>query len=152
MSVNAEQQKVPSAITIYTKSNVLISGKYKSSLLENKIMAYSLAHADQFDVGQSERETIKFTFRVNELQKIIGANKGSFYQRLKETAEDMTGRTIGMSVDGQSFDYIAVVTRATYQDNKFTIEYNGAIRDILLDLKRNYSKLNLSIQLSLEQK
>ena len=139
---------IPSENTIYPKSNVLISGKYKSSLLENKILAYSLAHADNFDLGQSERETIKSTIRVSELRKAIGANSGSFYQKLSSTARAMTGRTIGMSsMDGKTFDYISVVTRATCQSGIFCIEYNGAVREILTNLQKNYSRLNLAIQL-----
>ena len=94
---NQKEGFIPSENNIYPKSNLLISGKYKSTLLENQIMAYSFAHADQFDLGQSERETIKSTIKVSELRKLLGANSGSFYQKLSQTAESMTGRSIGMS-------------------------------------------------------
>lgn len=133
---------------IYPKSNTLISGKYKSSLLENKIMAYSLAHAYEFDIGSHERETIKSVMKVADLRKAIGGNSGSFYRQLSDIAELMTGRKIGIrSEDNATFDYIAVVTRASCRNGFFTIEYNGAIRGMLVDLKRNYSRLNLTIQM-----
>ena len=145
---NQKEGFIPSENNIYPKSNLLISGKYKSTLLENQIMAYSFAHADQFDLGQSERETIKSTIKVSELRKLLGANSGSFYQKLSQTAESMTGRSIGMSTpDGTTFDYISVVTRARCKDGIFTIEYNGAMRSLLVNLQRNYSKLNLTIQM-----
>lgn len=145
---NRQDLFIPSGNTVYPKSNVLISGKYKSTLLENQIMAYSLAHAAQFDLGQTDRETIKSSFSVKELKQIVGGNGGSFYTRLNATAQAMTGRSIGMSSeDGKTFDYIAVVTRATCANGVFTIEYNGAVRNLLVDLQRNYSKLNLAIQM-----
>ena len=65
---------IPSEINIYPKSNFLIGSKYKSTLLENKIMAYSLANADKFDSGtsNSERETIQSVIPVSELLSAAG--------------------------------------------------------------------------------
>lgn len=145
---NGDNGFLPSKNIIYPKSNVLISAKYKSTILENKIMAYSLAHASQFDYGKSDRETIRSTMHVSELRKLLGGNRGSFYHKLNQTAQNMTGRSVGMrSPDGKTFDYIAIVTRATCENGYFTIEYNGAIRSILSNLQKDYSKLNLAIQL-----
>ena len=147
----AEGIHIPSELNIYQKSNFLISGKYHSTLLENKILAFSLAHSDSFDFGSSDRETIKSYIKVNEFKKLLGTNSGSFYNRLSDAAKAMTGRSIGTSSpDSKVFDYIAVVTRATCKDGIFTIEYNSAIRPMLVDLKKNYSRLNLTYQMKFE--
>lgn len=141
---------IPSDINIYPKSNFLIGSKYKSTLLENKIMAYSLANADKFDYGKSnsERETIQSVIPVSELRAALNANRGSFYQQLDAVAKSMTGKSIGMSSpDSKHFDYIAVVTRARLENGRFIIEYNGAMRSVIGKLQSNFSKLNLSIQM-----
>ena len=141
---------IPSEINIYPKSNFLIGSKYKSTLLENKIMAYSLANADKFDYGtsNSERETIQSVIPVSELRAALNANRGSFYQQLDAVAKSMTGKSIGMSSpDSKRFDYIAVVTRARLENGKFIIEYNGAMRSVIGKLQSNFSKLNLTIQM-----
>ncbi|MGN1023684.1 MAG: replication initiation protein, partial [Lachnospiraceae bacterium] len=139
---------VPSEINIYNKSNFLIGSKYKSSLLENKIMAISLANSDRFETGASENESVYSRMNVAELRKALGANSGSFYQQLNQVAKEMTGKSIGMSSeDSRTFRYVAVVISAECKDGVFTIEYNHALRNMLLQLKRNYSRLNLSIML-----
>ena len=139
---------VPSEINIYNKSNFLIGSKYKSSLLENKIMAISLANSDRFETGASENESVYSRMNVAELRKALGANSGSFYQQLNQVAKEMTGKSIGMSSeDSRTFRYVAVVISAECKDGVFSIEYNHALRNMLLQLKRNYSRLNLSIML-----
>jgi plasmid replication initiation protein len=60
----------------------------------------------------------------------------------------MTGKSIGMSSeDNHTFRYVAVVISAECRNGVFTIEYNHALRNMLLQLRRNYSRLNLSIML-----
>ncbi|SEA11534.1 Protein involved in initiation of plasmid replication [Lachnospiraceae bacterium NK3A20] len=139
---------IPTEINSFKKSNFLIGSKYKSSLLENKIMAISLANADKFETGQSDNESVYSVMKVSELRKTLGANPGSFYQQLNQVAKEMTGKSIGMSSeDSHTFSYVAVVISATCKDGVFTIEYNHALRDRLLQIKKNYSRLNLSIML-----
>ena len=140
---------LPTTTTAYPKSNILVGAKFRSSLLENKLLSYSLSKQSEFDFGHSERETIKSVMSVSELRKALGGNKGSFYSQLSSAAAAMTGKTIGItSQDSRTFDYIAIITRATCKDGIFTIEYNGAMRDILVKLKKNYSMMNLPVQLS----
>ncbi|SKB92026.1 Initiator Replication protein [Lachnospiraceae bacterium] len=140
---------VPTEISEYSKSNFLIGAKYKSSLLENKILAISLAHSDSFDVDERNTDSpIYSRISVSELRKTLGANKGSFYQQLNQVASQMTGKSIGMSTeDSKAFDYIAVVTRARCENGIFTIEYNHALRKYIYQIKKNYSRLNLNLML-----
>ncbi len=144
-----ETTSVPAEINEYSKSNFLIGAKYKSTLLENKILALSLAMSDQFEIdGKSPNAPIRHSIAVSELRRALHANRGSFYTQLNQAAASMTGKTIGMtSNDSKVFDYIAVVTRAKCIDGVFSIEYNGALRDYLYQIKKNYSRLNLDIML-----
>ncbi len=142
------EQYIPAEIANYKKSNFLISGKYKASLLENKIMAISLARSSQFEFGESEDSPVYSRIKIAELRNLVGGNKGSFYNSLRTTAEAMTGKTIGMSSpDSKTFDFVAVVTRARCSDGIFTIEYNHAIKEYLVEITRNFTRLNLQTML-----
>ncbi len=132
----------------YLKSNFLIGAKYKSTLLENKILALSLSRSEEFEVmGDSSAAPIVHKIPVSELRRILKANPGSFYTQLDQVAASMSGKTIGM-INGNSFDYISVVKKAKCEEGIFSIEYNGELRSILLQLKMNYSRLDLDIMLS----
>ena len=61
----------------------------------------------------------------------------------------MTGRKIFIEdPDRKSFAAINLVGSATYKDNTFTIKFEPDITDILLDVKNNYTTLNLPILMS----
>lgn len=137
---------IPTQLDVFKKSNFLIGSKYRSSLLENKIMAISLANSDKFRI--TPEGNIYSEMLVSDLRRDLGANRGSFYQQLNTTAQMMTGKAFGMSSpDSKEFQYIAVVVSATCRNGVFTIEYNHALRSVLTNLQRNYSKLNLSVLL-----
>ena len=140
---------IPDESAEYPKSNFLIGAKYRSSLLENKILAVSLSQADHFEYDDDDPEKpIRSRMKVSELRKAVKGNRGSFYQQLNDCAAAMTGKTIGMTTqDKKTFDYISVITRATCKDGEFTIEYHYTMRDYLLKL-RNYTRLPLSIMMS----
>ena len=145
-NTNSDEQMLPTQLSVFKKSNFLIGSKYKSSLLENKIMAISLANAENFRI--TPEGNIYSEMLVSELRRDLGANSGSFYQQLNTTAQMMTGKSFGMSSpDSKEFQYIAVVVSATCKDGVFTIEYNHRLKDVLINLQKNYSRLNLGIML-----
>ena len=80
--------------TGYKKSNLLINGKYKSSLLENKVLALAMAKS------YKEENRVIAKISIGELKSILakpnssGRISGSFYTRLKEIAEEMTWRRV----------------------------------------------------------
>ncbi len=133
----------------YVKSNVLISATYRSSLLANKIMAIALANIKDAKVEESGK--VISTLNATDLIKLMGANRGSFYSQLDKAANQMTGKTIGVSdPDLGYFDYIAVITRCTYDDGKLRIEWNDALKSKLLELSSNFTVLNIGTMLSFE--
>lgn len=136
----------------YKKANVLIESKYKSSIMENKILAIGMAKAKKEDGRAVAR------ISSGELISILGLKKnhkisGSFYTRLKETAQEMTSRRIFIDdYENHSFTIINLIGSATYSNNVFTIKFEPDITGYIMDLKSNYTKLSLPILMSFDSK
>lgn len=141
---NAELYDNESLIAV--KSNSLIGAKYKSTLLENKIITYALANVHDI-VDDTAGGGYRFTFSSAELLHILGmsSRSGSFYSRLKEASLAMTGHVIGFEDEkSQTFEYISLIHHAKYENGKFSIWFNKAIsKEYIFDLKANFTKLPL---------
>lgn len=141
--MSQEKNTTITAANVYAKSNYLIGAKYRSTLLENKLLAVSL-----LNVQEDSKGLIFAEMKASELRKLFGTTSGGFYKQLDDTAEMMTGKTIGFSdPEKQVFDYIAVVTRAHYENGKFTVEFNHNLKQYITDIQDNFTKLNLEIML-----
>ncbi len=141
---------VPYERTEYAKSNILIGAKYKSSILENKLMALGLSMITN---GQFYEEEGKLTvvMYASQLRKKLRVNKGSFYQALDTTSKNMTGRVVGISDPAsQSFQYMAVVTDCVYQDGVYKIMFNNSLREYIQGLGKNFTLLNLTTMLDFD--
>lgn len=129
----------------YSKSNYLISSMYQSTLFENKIMAISFSRV-QVDI---ENKKIYSKIKAGEIKRLLNDKAGTFYSKLDKAANHMTGKSIGMSNPiTQEFDYIAIITRATYRDGELVIYYNYDLLDYIYNIKNNYTILQLSLTLS----
>ena len=132
----------------YQKSNFIISGKYKSSLLENKLMAISLS---KLQYAEETSDSLVSRIKASELRELLKGNSGSFYQKLDEAARKMTGKTIGISnPEEKRFCYLAVVIMSKYENGEFIIEYNKHLKKYLCNIKQNFTILNLSLMLSID--
>lgn len=133
----------------YSKPNFLISGKYKSSLMANKVLAISLSRLQEAE--DSNDGVLVSDIKASEIKKLIGGNKGSFYRTLEKTAREMTGRSIGISdPESHMFVYTAVITQAVYAKGVFRIEYNRHLTKYLKEIKRNFTRLKLSVMLTFQ--
>ncbi|MCR5474854.1 MAG: replication initiation protein [Lachnospiraceae bacterium] len=133
----------------YSRSNFMISSKYRSSLLSNRLMAVSLSRLST--AKESEEGYLTVTVKGRDIQELFGTKGNSFFEQLRDTAHGMTGQTIGWSNPvTKEFEYIAVVVNAQYKAGEFSIEFNKKIKDFLVDLTRNYSVFNLPVMLSLK--
>lgn len=144
------QNVIPYKDNRYSKSNYLISAKYSSSLLENKIMAISLAKIQKKEYMEDKNGRIICSMSAGELREMIQANAGSFYTQLEPVAMNMAARTIGFSdpdKNGGMFDYISVIDRAKYENGVFTIFYNVDVKEYLSDFKANFTILELPTML-----
>lgn len=134
---------------LYNKSNIMISSKYKTSLLTNKLFALSQAHMGeaQFELGGNLVQIMS----AAEIRKRLNIKGNNIYAQLKTVANQLTGQTIGYTdEENQIFDYIAIITRCTYANGKLRIEYNKDVIKYLVDIQKNYTRLPLSIMLAFE--
>ena len=124
------------------KSNSLVSAKYKSSLIENQIMAIALTRieVDAADVGAP----IAAKLYPGELKRLIG-DPTNIYKILKKVSKTMTGHTMFLEDGKGNFKAFAVVNNADYMDGVFTVEFNKNLREHILGLERNYTTLELSV-------
>ena len=130
----------------YVKSNFLIGAKYKSSLLENKVMAISLNKIK--DAEEDKEGTLIVRLKASELKKLLDSKSGSFYSQLDKIGSSMTGRVIGMSdPENERFHYMSVINNAHYENGVLTLEYNKNLNGYLKNIKQNFTKLNLETML-----
>lgn len=124
------------------KSNSLVSAKYKSSLIENQIMAIALT---RIEVNASDESApIAAKLYPGELKRLIG-DPTNIYKTLKKVAKTMIGHTMFMEDGKGNFRGIAVVPNATYENGVFTVEFNKDLRKHILGLEKNYTTLELSV-------
>ena len=76
----------------YNKPNFLISAKYKSSLMANKVLAISLSRLQEAE--DSKDGVLVSDIKASEIKKLIGGNYGSFYKTLEKTAREIPCRFI----------------------------------------------------------
>ena len=148
-SKNSTNKEKKYGLNSYKKSNLLISSKYKSTITENKIQAIALASIQ--NAKENKAGNLECTFSAAELRKLFGDGSGSLYKRLDSTAKKMTGSVIGYTnAETQSFEYISVISKAKYEDSKFTIIFNGELKDQILDIQEKYTILNLTTMMKFE--
>lgn len=136
---------------VYKKSNTLINSKFRSSLMENKVLALGMAKAEY-----KEGRMIA-CLSAGELKRIFctggkSKNSGSFYSQLKNVASEMTTRRILIEdIEKQAFSVINLVGSATYAKGEFTIKFEPDLTGYLKDLKTNYTNLNLAVLMSFDK-
>ena len=133
----------------YKRSNFLISTKYKASLLENRLMAVSLSKISNSEYEEDAGGNLIVHMKASELKKLFNTNSGSFYEKLDAVSQVMTGRSLGWTnPEEHSFQYIALVTKASYADGVFTIEFNHHLKKYIKNLTENFTILNLPTMLA----
>lgn len=126
----------------FKKSNLLISAKYRSTLLENKILAIALSNIQH--AQNREDGSIVASMTAAQLRKIFHDEHGSLYRHLNTVAKKMTGRTVGYSdPEKQTFRYVAVVIEASYENGIFNIVFNSALKDQIVEIENKFTLLSL---------
>ena len=132
----------------FRKSNFLISAKYHSSLLENKIMMLGLANVRKDDDG-SLVSVMKASYLRELIQK--GKKNGSFYDQLYNTSLRMTSRQFVIKND-KGFDIFHLTPRARYDKGSgtFVIYWEKGLEKYLYMVKSNYTQLSIETFMKLE--
>ena len=124
------------------KSNDFISAKYKSSLLENQIMAIALT---RIEVNASDKDSpLEAKLYPGELKKLV-SDPTHIYRDLKKLSKSITGHTMFLEDGKGNFRAFSVVPNADYVDGVFIIKFNNVLRDHVLGLEKNYTSLELSV-------
>lgn len=124
------------------KSNSMVSAKYQSTLLENKIMSIALTRIE--NNPKSPEAPLRARLYPGELKRLIG-DPTHIYRILKSMSKMMTGRSMLIEDGKGNFKAFAIVNCAEYQDGCLTIEFNSNIKPHILGLEKNYTTLELSI-------
>lgn len=124
------------------KSNEMISAKYKSSLLENQVMAIALT---RIEVNSKEKDApLEAKLYPGELKRLV-SDDSHIYRDLKRLAKSITGHTMVIEDGKGNFKAFSVVPNAEYTDGVFTVKFNNVLREHILGLEKNYTTLELSV-------
>lgn len=118
----------------FSKSNTLISSKYKASLFEQKILNIVLAKLQHESYNRSfdDSDSLICEIKANELKHILHTNGGSFYTQLKPVAASMASKTIGFINDEtKTFKYVSLISYAEYVDGIFRVKFNDELKQYL---------------------
>ncbi|MDO4976705.1 MAG: replication initiation protein [Eubacteriales bacterium] len=130
------------------RSNKLITAKYSSTLIENKLTAWAMKAAT---VDEKGRPSVSIT--TADIRELTGVKGNGIYDLLRNTSKKMIGRTIYFEdVDAsgkKSFKYINMIHFCEYNDGKFTVTFTPECADMLYNLKGNFTSLNLKTLFSL---
>lgn len=127
-------KKYESRNDIFTKSNTLISSKYKASLFEQKILNVMLSKIQNESATRdfNDSESLICEIRASELKRIMNSHSGSFYSQLKPAAASMTSKTIGFINDEtKMFKFVSLLSYAEYADGVFRVKFNDELKKYL---------------------
>lgn len=130
---------------VVKKSNDYIVGKYKASLLEQKIVAIALTRLHQ---GEDTRVTA--TIFPQELKQMLGveSDKTHIYRDLKKVSKEMTGHVIEIEDHGD-FHVFSLITNADYINGVFTVTFNNQMTNYIYNLKTHFTSYSLANTLQL---
>lgn len=126
----------------YVKSNEMISAKYKSTLLENQVMAIALTRIEENT--DDINNPLEARLYPGELKKLV-SDDAHIYRDLKALAKTITGHTMFLEDGKGNFKAFSVVPNADYQDGVFIIKFNQVLKTHLLGMDRNFTTLELSM-------
>jgi plasmid replication initiation protein len=121
------------------KSNALISAKYRTTLLENKILAIALTRLEVHG------DSMWATMYPGELKQILGnGNDTNIYKKLKRIAKTMIGHHVVIE-DGQgNFKAFSMITNVEYVGRVFKIVFNKELIPYVYQLRSNYTTFSLA--------
>ena len=128
------------------KSNTLISGKYKTSILENKIMAIALTRIEIVNGCPVAK------LYPGEIKTLLGKKTDTnIYKSLKRTAKLMTGHQIVIEDNKGNFSIFTMVNNADYIDKQFIITFNKNMTPYVHQLKTNFTTYEVATLMKIEK-
>ena len=140
---------------ILKKSNKFIGAKYKSSVLENQVTYLAMLKIQKKDYSEEDGDIV-VSMKASEIKEEIGNQSGSFYNALKQIADDMTTNNMGIiDDDNERFAFISLVSMATYNKGVFTLYFSKRLKGSLLDVineKRGWTGIPKNVAMNLKNK
>ncbi len=144
----ADFSNLPVENRSYVKSNEMISAKYKSTLLENQVMAIALTRIEENP--DDPNNPLEAKLYPGELKKLV-SDEAHIYRDLKALSKSITGHSMILEDGKGNFKAFAVIPNAEYQDGVFTIKFNQVLKDHLLGLDKNFTTLELSVMTNFDR-
>lgn len=138
----SERELIPLENSTLYKSNVLISAKYKSTLLENQVTALAFTRIQQKFSGESEKLIAEIY--PSELKRILGSDN-NVYRTLTNLQHTIKGKDIFIEDGKGNFMSSVIITDADYINGVFIITFNDRIKNFLFNLEKNYTTLRIGI-------
>lgn len=156
MPKTTSEEKSNKALTPYngdfiSKSNILINGKYRSSLQMNRINYINNLKLQTGNyIEDPETHELCVKLYPSEITKMLNLKKGgSIYQSLDGVARQLLGTYIGVTdAENERFRYINLVTESVYEDGVLVTKYNPHMKNFLVNLKQNFTKLPRDLMMS----
>lgn len=132
-------------------SNRFIRAKYNATMLDNKIIAISLTRIQKNLNGNKDLE-VEYT--PSEISKLTGIkNTSGIYKRLKSCADRLQGvRYIVEDQKHNTFESIVIVPYCRYENGKFTVRFDKAVRKHIYQIAEGFTRMSLSVLCSFDNK
>lgn len=127
---------------IIKKANQLITGKHKINAIEQKIFNLSLAKV-KFD-NKLGRPVAELT--VKEMRDILDCKGNSIYRHIQNLSHTLRDRTIIINnMENDEYLMIGLINIVEYRNGVMKLKFEPECTDLVLNLKSNYTKLDLSL-------
>lgn len=127
---------------IIKKANQLITGKHKINAIEQKIFNLSLAKV-KFD-NKLGRPVAELT--VKEMRDILDCKGNSIYRHIQNLSHTLRDRTIIINnMENDEYLMIGLINIVEYKNGVMKLKFEPECTDLVLNLKSNYTKLDLSL-------
>ena len=127
---------------IIKKANQLITGKHKINAIEQKIFNLSLAKV-KFDktLGRPVAE-----LTVKEMRDILDCKGNSIYRHIQNLSHTLRDRTIIINnMENDEYLMIGLINIVEYRNGVMKLKFEPECTDLVLNLKSNNTKLDLSL-------
>ena len=138
-----DEDRAYSPENILSKSNVIINSKYQASLNAQKILyiaMYKLQH-NEIDTDPDTGSPCILMYPT-EIIKLLGCSSSSIYSSLDNIARQIINTPLGTTDhENQRFEYVQLITYASYENGIFKVVFNNKFDKYLIDLKGHYTQL-----------
>ncbi len=132
----------------FTKSNEFIAAKFKSSLLENQLIAISMTRIQAIAEGNETKLHAKLY--PGELKRLV-SDPAHITRDLAKASKNMVGHTIFIEDGNGNFRVFSMVTNVDYIDGVLDITFNDILLPHVLKLEKNYTVLELSVMVDFKR-